>query len=48
MRELADVYFPDDERSALVLDNLLSRDPAPLDQAFAPTEAKPIRDKLNI
>jgi hypothetical protein len=48
MRELVDVYFPDVERIALVLDNLNTHDPASLYQAFAPAEAKRIRDKLDI
>lgn len=48
MRELVDVYFPDAECIALVLDNLNTHDPASLYQAFAPAEAKRIRDKLDI
>jgi hypothetical protein len=48
VRDLVDVHFPDAARIALVLDNLNTHEPASLDQAFEPAEAKRIWDKLEI
>jgi hypothetical protein len=48
IRELVDVHYPDAERIVLVLNNLNTHTPAALYDAFPPTEAKRILDKLEL
>ncbi len=48
VRDLVDVDFPDAEKIVLVLDNLNTHDPASLYEAFPPSEAKRLWDKLEI
>jgi DDE superfamily endonuclease len=48
VRELVDVHHPAAERVVLVLDQLNTRAPASLDEAFPPGEAKRLADKLEI
>jgi hypothetical protein len=48
MKDLVDVHYPEAERIVLVTDNLNTHDKASLYEAFAPTEAKRIGDKLEI
>ena len=46
MRDLVDRHFPDADRIRVVLDNLNTRTPAALYEAFPPAEAGRIRRKL--
>ena len=46
MRDLVDDFFPDADKIVLVLDNLNTHTPASLYEAFAPSEAKRILDRL--
>lgn len=48
IRELVDVHYPQAERLVLVLDNLNTHRPASLYEAFAPTEARRILERLEI
>jgi len=48
IRDLVDVHYPEAERLVLVLDNLNTHGPASLYEAFAPAEARRIRDRLEI
>ncbi len=48
VRNLVDVQYPNAERIVLVMDNLNTHTPASLYQAFPPTEAKRLADKLEI
>lgn len=48
IRELVDVHFPAAERIVLVLDNLNTHAPASLYEAFPPSEAKRLWDKLEV
>ena len=48
IRALVDRHFPAAERIVLVLDNLNTHDPAALDQAFAPAEAKRVWDTREV
>lgn len=48
MRDLVDVHFPNAEKIVLVMDNLNTHKFASLYEAFAPTEARRIIDKLEI
>src|SRR5688572_3382947 len=46
IKELVDVHYPDAEKIVLVLDNLNTHTPGSLYEAFPPTEAKRLADKL--
>jgi DDE superfamily endonuclease len=48
VKHLVDVHYPDAERIVLVMDNLNTHTPASLYEAFEPTEAKRLADKLEI
>lgn len=48
VKELVDVHYPTVERIVLVMDQLNTHSPASLYEAFAPTEAKRLADKLEI
>jgi DDE superfamily endonuclease len=48
IRELVDVHHPTAERIVLVMDNLNTHSPGSLYEAFPPTEAKRLADKLEI
>ncbi len=48
IKHLVDVRYPDAERIVLVMDNLNTHSPASLYDAFPPTEAKRLADKLEI
>jgi hypothetical protein len=48
VQELVDVHYPDAERIVLVLDQLNTHSPASLYEAFPPSEAKRLADKLEI
>jgi DDE superfamily endonuclease len=48
IKELVDIHSPDAEAIVLVMDNLNTHSPASLDEAFPPTEAKRLADKLAI
>ncbi len=48
IKDLVDVHYPDAERIVLVQDNLNTHTPASLYEAFPPTEAKRLTDKLEI
>jgi len=48
VRELVDVHYPEAERIVLVMDNLNTHTPAALYEAFAPTEARRILERLEI
>ncbi len=48
IRRLVDEDFPEAEKVVLVMDNLNTHGPASLYEAFAPEEAKRIRDRLEI
>jgi hypothetical protein len=48
VKELVDVHYPQAERIVLVMDNLNTHTPAALYEAFAPSEARRIYEKLEI
>jgi hypothetical protein len=48
IKDLVDVHYPDAERIVLVQDNLNTHTPASLYEAFPPTEAKRLADKLEL
>jgi hypothetical protein len=48
IKELVDVHYPAAERIVLVQDNLNTHTPASLYEAFAPTEANRLADKLEL
>ncbi len=48
VKELVDVHYPDAECIVLVLDNLNTRTPASLYEAFPPAEARRIVERLEI
>jgi hypothetical protein len=48
IRDLVDARFPMAERIVLVLDNLNTHDPASLDLAYPPAEAKRLWDRLEV
>jgi hypothetical protein len=48
IQELVDVHYPDVEQIVLVMDQLNTHSPAALYEAFPPTEAKRLADKLEI
>ena len=48
VKELVDVHYPQAERIVLVMDNLNTHTPAALYEAFAPSEARRICEKLEI
>jgi hypothetical protein len=48
VQELIDVHYPQAERIVLVMDQLNTHSPASLYEAFVPTEAKRLVDKLEI
>jgi len=48
VKDLVDRHYPEAERIVLVQDNLNTHTPASLYEAFAPTEAKRLADKLEI
>jgi hypothetical protein len=48
VKELVDVHYADAERIVLVMDQLNTHSPASLYQAFPPSEAKRLADKLEI
>lgn len=48
VKELVDIHYPTAERIVLVMDQLNTHSPASLYEAFAPTEAKRLADKLEI
>lgn len=48
IRYLVNVLYPEAERIVLVMDNLNTHTPASLYEAFPPTEAKRLADKLDI
>jgi hypothetical protein len=48
IQELIDVHYPRAERLVLVMDHLNTHSPASLYEAFPPTEAKRLADKLEI
>jgi transposase len=48
IKELVDVRYPKAERIVLVMDNLNTHTPASLYEAFDPTEAKRLAEKLEI
>jgi len=48
IKDLVDVHYPDAEQIVLVQDNLNTHTPASLYEAFPPTEAKRLTDKLEL
>ena len=48
IKELVDVRYPEAERIVLVMDNLNTHTPASLYEAFDPTEARRLANKLEI
>ena len=48
IKELVDVHYPDADKIVLVQDNLNTHTPASLYEAFPPTEAKRLADKLEL
>lgn len=48
IKDLVDVHYPAAERLVLVMDNLNTHTPASLYEAFPPTEAKRLAEKLEI
>ncbi len=48
IKELVDLHYPHAEKVVLVMDNLNTHTPAALYEAFAPTEARRIAQKLEI
>src|SRR6478752_2985535 len=48
VKHLVDVHYPDAERIVLVMDNLNTHTPGSLYEAFAPSEARRLADKLEI
>jgi hypothetical protein len=48
VKELVDVHYPEAERIVMVMDNLNTHTPAALYEAFAPSEARRIYEKLEI
>jgi hypothetical protein len=48
IKDLVDVHYPDAEKIVLVQDNLNTHTPASLYEAFPPTEAKRLADKLEL
>ena len=48
IRELVDETYPDAEKIVLVMDNLNTHSPASLYEAFEPSEAKRIADRLEV
>jgi hypothetical protein len=48
VKDLVDVHYPDAERIVVVMDNLNTHTPAALYEAFAPSEARRIYEKLEI
>jgi hypothetical protein len=48
MRDLVDIHFPDADRIVVVMDNLNTHKLASLYEAFPPTEARRIAEKLEI
>ncbi len=48
VKHLVDVHYPEAERIVLVMDNLNTHTPGSLYEAFEPTEAKRLADKLEI
>jgi hypothetical protein len=48
IKELVDVHYPKAEKIMLVMDNLNTHTPASLYEAFEPTEAKRLSDRLEI
>jgi len=48
VRELVDVHYPEAERIILVMDNLNTHSLGSLYEAFEPTEAKRIADRLDV
>jgi hypothetical protein len=48
VKHLVDVHYPDAEQIVLVMDNLNTHTPGSLYEAFEPTEAKRLADKLEI
>jgi hypothetical protein len=48
VKELVDVHYPDAERIVVVMDDLNTHTPAALYEAFAPSEARRIYEKLEI
>ena len=48
VKELVDLHYPDAERIVLVMDNLNTHTPAALYEAFSPSEARRIYEKLEI
>jgi hypothetical protein len=48
VKELVDVHYPEAEKIVLVMDNLNTHTPAALYEAFAPSKARRIYEKLEI
>ena len=48
IKHLVDVHYPDAEQIVLVMDNLNTHTPGSLYEAFEPTEARRLADKLEI
>jgi hypothetical protein len=48
IKHLVDVHYPDAEKIVLVMDNLNTHTPGSLYEAFEPTEARRLIDKLEI
>src|SRR5215218_4669383 len=48
IQDLVEVHYPDAERIVLVMDQLTTHSPASLYQAFPPSEAKRLADRLQI
>jgi hypothetical protein len=48
IKDLVDIHYPQAERIVLVLDNLNTRTPASLYEAFAPAEARRLAEKLEV
>jgi len=48
IKDLVDVHYPAAERLVLVMDQLNTHSPASLYQAFPPSEAKRLADRLEI
>jgi DDE superfamily endonuclease len=48
IKELVDVHYPQAQKIVLVMDNLNTHTPASLYEAFSPTEAKRLSDRLEI
>jgi len=48
VKHLVDVHYPDAERIVLVMDNLNTHTPGSLYEAFEPTEARRLTDKLEL